>query len=113
MSIQTTEPVFEFEDLCSRCLGNLSLIERALEAFGDEFPSEIDRLECACKANQIEDIATLAHRMKGSASNVAALAITKELDFIESAVCRHDMQEVTRACDRLRNEWRRFAEAVA
>lgn len=95
-----------------RCLGNLNLVERAIDAFVDQFPSELDQLDKAIKHQQTSDIRAIAHRMKGGASNVAATGIASLLSQLESPTVYESPEEATEAYQQLQAEWKRLIETI-
>ena len=72
--VSDTAPA-DLEDLFRRCLGNLDLVERVLQAFENHFEKDLDELEAALKSASLTAVGQIAHRMKGASSNVAATAL--------------------------------------
>jgi HPt (histidine-containing phosphotransfer) domain-containing protein len=103
--------VANMEDLFRRCLGNLDLVERVLQAFESHFEGDLKELEIALEGNCYERVAQLSHRMKGACANVAAVSMARELAAMER-FARDEQQSASNACmERLREEWRRFVTA--
>ncbi|MBX3433132.1 MAG: Hpt domain-containing protein [Pirellulales bacterium] len=104
--------VIEFDELLDRCLGNLELMERAIEAFVAQFPAELDQVEDALARGCKTEAAAVAHRMKGSASNISATALVTEIANLETASLRSSGDCATQSCSRLRSEWERLLQAI-
>ncbi|MEX2169087.1 MAG: Hpt domain-containing protein [Pirellulales bacterium] len=106
----TAEPA-NLEDLFQRCLGNMDLVERVLLAFESHFEQDLDELEAALTTASPNLAAQIAHRMKGASSNVAAMALTRELTSMEKLARNEQMPEAFACMGRLRGEWQRFLDA--
>lgn len=96
------------EDLFKRCLGNLALVERVLQAFESHFEEDLEELEAALDSRSFERVSQIAHRMKGAASNVAATSLTQELATIEAAAREESVPDALTCMQRLREEWSQF-----
>ncbi len=104
---------FSLEELQRRCLGNLELVERVLAAFKDGFEDELLALQSAVGQASQTDIARLAHRMKGSCSNVAARGLGDCAARIEEMARSGQAQDVGVLIESLTEEWRRFHKATS
>ncbi|MAT70489.1 MAG: hypothetical protein CMJ58_13305 [Planctomycetaceae bacterium] len=106
-------PPIEMDVLIDRCMGNLDLMQRVVTAFVDHFPDDLTALEEALQSGVGPDVAAIAHRMKGSASSVAANALAAEIAAVECAARTSDgSEELPTAC-RLREEWDRILATVS
>lgn len=108
--VSDTAPA-DLEDLFRRCLGNLDLVERVLQAFENHFEKDLDELEAALKSASLTAVGQIAHRMKGASSNVAATALARELASMEELARNEQLPESFACMGRLRNQWQRFREA--
>ena len=68
----STDPPLDVEQLLDRCMGNVEFVERVLTKFHERFSDDLEQLERDVQAGAGESVAALAHRLKGSAANVAA-----------------------------------------
>ena len=107
-----TDPVIEFDELMDRCLGNLDLMERAIEAFIGQFPNDLANVGRAIEVGSKAEIAAIAHRMKGSASNIGATAIASELKRLELAANGNKLRDAAHRYEALRGEWSRLLHAI-
>ena len=101
----------DLEDLFRRCLGNLELVERVLQAFESHFEKDLDELEAALKSASLTAVGQIVHRMKGASSNVAATALARELAAMEDLARNEQLPETFACMGRLRDQWLRFREA--
>jgi HPt (histidine-containing phosphotransfer) domain-containing protein len=106
------DDVIDVQGLYDRCMGNLDLMERVLKKFEQRLPDELDELERVLELKDPTMIAQVAHRIKGSTSNVSAGGLQRAAEEIEDlgrAGCVAD-----KAClANLREEWRRFIDRRA
>ncbi|HEX4130342.1 MAG TPA: response regulator [Pirellulales bacterium] len=107
-----TPPVFDFVALENRCMGNRELAGRLLEKMAVRLPADIDQCERMLAQDQFDALASLAHRMKGSAANLSAepfRAVTAELE----AACKRADRDAAAACiEQLPREGARCLDAI-
>lgn len=104
--------VFDRQELIARCLGNLEFAERILSRFQTRFEEDLSELERAVSDRNAEQIASLAHRLKGSSANAAAHSLRERAGEIEGLARRQTLQEIPSRLEGLRSEWSRFTECA-
>lgn len=77
MSLQSTqrpscEQSINWETLTARCIGRIDLVEKALARFQGTLSDDINQLEEAAKAVNTDEVARIAHRIKGTSLTVSA-----------------------------------------
>ncbi|PQO33821.1 Hpt domain-containing protein [Blastopirellula marina] len=77
MSLQSThappgEQSINWETLKARCIGRIDLVQKALARFQGSLEEDIQELENATKRNDSNDVARIAHRIKGTSLTVSA-----------------------------------------
>ncbi len=84
-SIATTEtiPTIDTEELLTRCLGRIELMERIIDRFVGSSQAEIDSLEAALQLNDSQEIARLAHKLSGTAITVSAKSLASAAKALE------------------------------
>jgi HPt (histidine-containing phosphotransfer) domain-containing protein len=102
--------VMNMEELINRCMGNIDLVQRVLEKFGQRLPEDLEELERALEAGNTEEVARVAHRLKGSSASVSAEGIASAASRIEEAGRAGRSAEIPMALDRLRSEWKRYLD---
>jgi HPt (histidine-containing phosphotransfer) domain-containing protein len=109
-----TEPgPFDREELLSRCVGSVEFAEHLLQIFTTRFCEDLERLEQRLEAGDADELARIAHTMKGAAGNVAAPGLHQRTARIEELARQRRLAEISGPIARLRDEWERFSEAVA
>jgi len=73
------------DELRERCGGDEQLIQRVLKKFAVKAKSEITQLEQSVRDQDVDQIAQVAHSLKGMAANVAAQSISQVAGTIEMA----------------------------
>ncbi len=63
-------------------------------------------------AGDCEEIARLAHRIKGAAANAAAARLREHAATIEQLARDRLMADIPAHLDRMRQDWTRFTESV-
>ncbi|MEW4563088.1 Hpt domain-containing protein [Bremerella sp. JC770] len=77
MSLQEThaptqEQSINWETLKSRCIGRLDLVEKALHRFQGSLEDDLQSLEEALETLNSQEVARIAHRIKGTSLTVSA-----------------------------------------
>jgi HPt (histidine-containing phosphotransfer) domain-containing protein len=103
----------DYPALVARCMGNLGLVQRVLAKFRHAFQADLAELEHVAGEGNREDLARVAHRMKGTLANVAAKRLELVAAGIEEAARSDRYAEVPPRLDELRSEWLRFLECSA
>lgn len=112
MPPSTATPAIDLDALLQRCLGNLDLAERAIEAFLDDFPTSHSNLEQAIELDDSEAVSQLAHRMKGAARNVGAESLAGLLESMESLSAEGDREQKRELAATIADELKRLEESV-
>ena len=101
------EPV-DYDELLARCMDNQDLAQRILTRFEQTFGDDLDSFCNAVEAQDADQMAYLAHRIKGASANVSAtrlLGVLTELDYLVRSSRPNDLTVLIK---QLQNEWTRF-----
>jgi HPt (histidine-containing phosphotransfer) domain-containing protein len=102
--------VLDIERLRNRCMGNIDLLQRVLDQFSKRLPEELAELERALELSDSEQVARIAHRIKGTSANVSAERLQHAAAEIESLSRMGCVTDVPPRLDRLRHEWERYLD---
>lgn len=105
--------VLNMDDLLTRCLGNLEFAERVLSMFQERGDEDLAGLERAVAARDADEVAILAHRLKGASANASAPGLQARAAEIERAARNESFSEIPARLVDLRHEWREFTSAVS
>lgn len=106
-------PAFDMQDLLNRCLGNLEFVERVLAKFLVRFDDDIVEIERALAAKDVDAIARIAHRLKGSSATAGARGIRDRAAEIEELAQGRIISEIPARLEELRKEGVRFTESTS
>jgi len=112
MSDQLTQPVFCYEDLNKRCLGNAELIKRVLAAFMSGAESDLNVLKNSILEEDCELTTKTAHRIKGSASNAAAYQMSAIAAQIGRDAKAENTSELNAHCVQLLESFESFLDEL-
>lgn len=107
MNTVSTQPVnghFDLEELKTRCLGRMDLVERLLSRFQQSLDDDLEQLDQAIQAESTNDIGHLAHRMKGSSLTVGAHGISDAAHRLETSVATNQMEDIKAFVSELKRE---------
>ena len=76
-------------------MGNLALVEKLLRAFSETLPTERQLLQAAIEAGDLGVIARVAHKLKGTASNMCADSLSESAHQLEAAARAENVGLVT------------------
>jgi HPt (histidine-containing phosphotransfer) domain-containing protein len=102
----------ELEELLARCVGNMDFAQRVLDQFLSCFGDDIDRLERHFESHEPEELARIAHAMKGAAATVAAHALAHQIAGIEEMARAQRMDHISTRLAEVRDEWSRVSESI-
>ena len=106
------ETVLAFDELVERCMGQIDFAERVLSKFEQTFGGDLTELEDLLERENHEEIALVAHRLKGASANVGAPRLCDRAAKIENLARAQRTAEIPPYLDQLRSEWSRFVESV-
>ncbi|MBF0552757.1 MAG: response regulator [Deltaproteobacteria bacterium] len=95
-------PVFDIQALRDRYGDDEKMLQEIFEIFLDTVPKRITALDAALAAGDIDQVALLAHGLKGTSAVMNAPAITLWTDKLERAATDHDHAEVKLDFEQLR-----------
>ena len=98
----------DMNDLLGRCLGRLDIVERILQTFHRTIRADLEKLEAAVRASDAEEIAHIAHRMKGASLSIAAHELQWCAERIETSAATRQLENIETHFSRLKQECARF-----
>ena len=107
ISIHESAPI-NTQELVERCMGNIDLAERVLAKLQSRFDEDLAGLEQALSAKDGRRIASIAHRLKGAAANVAARDLQKYAAEIEDLANKNMLADLPVRLKILRHQWSRI-----
>jgi len=78
-----SKPGIDYPSLLQRCLGKPDLARRLVEKFLAQARADLPELEAAVREQDAARVRSVAHRLKGSAANVAATAVCESASRLE------------------------------
>jgi HPt (histidine-containing phosphotransfer) domain-containing protein len=102
--------VLDLEGLRNRCMGNIDLVQRVLDKFQQRVPEELAELEKLLALGDIEQLARVAHRVKGTSANAAADGLRRAAAEIEDSGRAGRLNDVSNGIEHLRDEWEKYLD---
>jgi HPt (histidine-containing phosphotransfer) domain-containing protein len=113
---QAPEPspseVLDWQGLQTRCLGNLDFVQRVLDKFQQRLPVDLAELERMAELRDVEQIARVAHRIKGTSANVSAQGLCRAAAEIEDLSRAGCVTDIPLRIAHLRREWERYLDCA-
>ncbi len=107
-STMSTPEVLNIEELLARCMGNIDFAARLVAKFQDRCEEDLSRLDRAILVGDVEEAATIAHRIKGAAASVAAHPLHACSAEIERWGRAGRLTDIVERVEQLHREWSRF-----
>ena len=102
----------DFRQLLHRCRGNEGLAKRIVASFQQKIDEDIALLEGALGRKDADQLAAVAHRVKGTAANVAAEGIREAAEEIELIARSGRFDQIPRWLVRFRSDGSRLAQIL-
>ena len=104
--------VLDYETLVDRCVGNADFAERILNKFMDRFDTDVEQLDRGLSQQNGEQVAQVAHRIKGAAASISAVEVSQVAADIERLARADQLEEVPAGLSRLQEAWARLVQSV-
>ena len=101
-----------YEELISRCMGNLAFAEELLADFEADLPRRMEEVTSRIAQGNAKDAGEVAHSLKGAAGIVGAEAVQRIAAAMEETGKSGKLQDVTILLDELHAATRQFLEVV-
>jgi HPt (histidine-containing phosphotransfer) domain-containing protein len=92
------------DELLARCLGRIDLVERILQRFHNALDEDVKRLEEAVRGERADEVALVAHRIKGASLAVSAHALTACARSLEECASEGRWDDIPVQVERLKSE---------
>ena len=107
-----SSPAFRPDELLARCLGKTDLMKRILGKFRETFGKDYELLESGVEQHNTDDVALVAHRLKGAAANIGAPVIRDIATSIEKRARERSLDGTKELLQVLQTEWQRFSASI-
>jgi HPt (histidine-containing phosphotransfer) domain-containing protein len=94
--------MIDFEQLLTRCMGNVELARRILTIFIEATPARLQAIEASLAASLRDDVRRGAHALVGASGNIGALEVQKAAAELESIAMTADGEALAHALSLLR-----------
>ena len=106
------QPILDMPQLSERCLGDREFIQELLQVFITSARGSVARLSESVTSGHIGKVASLAHELKGSASNVAACRLSAAVAELEVAARSGRRDEYLELSERVTLELDRCEQTI-
>src|SRR5918993_2559362 len=77
------EDILDPAEVLLRCNNNGDLGARMLELFAESLPSELEAIDAAAAAGDVDALGRIAHKLRGAASTLAAVRLAGAITGLE------------------------------
>jgi HPt (histidine-containing phosphotransfer) domain-containing protein len=105
-------PVLDLRQLSDRCLGDQAFVEQILRLFVDKARSNVARICESIATSENATVASVAHELKGAASNVAAMRLGSAVAELETAARNNCDEDFCQLRERITQELTNCEQAV-
>lgn len=107
-ALDASDSEFSLDEILERCMGNVSLVQKVLSRFLGGLEERVEELERQVERTDGRELARLAHRLRGEASNVGAQGISQYARRLEELVTEGFRPEAQSAVGKLLAACREF-----
>ena len=112
-AIEQLSKFVNYEDLVSRCLGNLELVDQVLEQFTQQCDVELAELSESVERRDIEATARNARRIQGTFGNISAIQLRALASACEERASDDCLEEITFDLQELMALARQLSNAIS
>ena len=112
LNLEPNLPVVDRDELVERMMGSIQMAERMLHKFLDSSRAECDALESIVRMGDKTELASLAHRHKGTARTMAAPRVARLARELEQRAHTDPTSELLELVDQLRSTHQEVRDAV-
>jgi HPt (histidine-containing phosphotransfer) domain-containing protein len=105
--------VLDLEALRNRCMGDVGLVQRVLKTFQERMPEEMETIEKSLLSRDAEQIAHIAHRVRGCSASMSADGLMRAATEIEEASRQGRLSDLPAGIEHLRDEWEKYLDCAA
>ncbi|MEZ4525581.1 MAG: ATP-binding protein [Desulfobacterales bacterium] len=109
---ETSQPVFDRQDLLTRMGGDGNIVKIVLDGFGQQFSQELEKLKISIQENNAEKIRFHAHTLKGMAANSSAIRLRDAVRALETAAKQGSAGSLHSLTEKVEQEFERFLQAL-
>ena len=91
-------------ELSDRCMGSAAVATLVLDKFDEQLTADVETIQECLAAGDAQQIARVAHALKGAAGAVAASVLRDLAAEIESLARKEEIESITRELALLRSE---------
>ena len=111
-NLNPSDCVIDHKDLLTRCMGNQQFAARILDAFQRQLAADLEELEAAIRAEDPNQVAVIAHRVKGASSNVSARQLNRLATSIGEWAKNRQLDNLQSCPQKIREAQRDFVESA-
>lgn len=104
---------FNLAEAVQRCCGRYSLFQEMVKSFLEDVDPTRQRIRTALEQGNAREMATAAHRLKGTLVYLSASAATEAARRVEQIGKSGNLTEAPEALDELEKQLQRLQEALA
>lgn len=106
------DSAIQFDQLLQRCMGNVDFADRLLTKFISRLPGDVDELKSSIQQGSPDEVARVAHRIKGACASVAADRMKDVAEELEAEGRGGQIDEPMDWMDRIESEADRLLTTV-
>ncbi|MCP4992185.1 MAG: response regulator, partial [Gammaproteobacteria bacterium] len=107
-----SEPVFDYDALHQRLMGDEDLIRTITTAFLNDMERLLGEIKRAATEDDVQQIATEAHKIKGAATSVGGMALGEQAMLMEMAGKEGDLETIHKGVSELEQRYLQLKRAI-
>ena len=112
VKIESEIPVFEYEAIKDRLMGDEDLLRVVIEKFITDMAEQFESLELAIVSEDVEKSTSQLHKIKGASANVGGMALSEEAREMEHFGKDDDFSKLKDGMTELIEQLRKLEKAI-
>jgi len=111
--LEYLEEFIDVDDLMKRCMGNIDFATHIVDVLSERCEADMREMEQALSEDNVRQVATVSHRLKGALSSAAAHGLSHRADELCNSANRNSPAEMSSCLEGLRIEWNQLASLIS
>ncbi len=108
----TDQPIFDYDDMSKRLMGDESLIKIVAEAFLEDMSDQIAQLKECVVADDVHQAAAQAHKIKGASANVGGMQLSTQAKLMEQAGKAGELETIREGLSELESNFTQLKKVM-
>ncbi|MCK5336942.1 MAG: response regulator, partial [Gammaproteobacteria bacterium] len=107
-----TEPVFDNATLSNRLMHDKDLIHSIARQFIEDMPKQVQQLKLALENKKLDQVITLAHKIKGTSANMGGMALSEQAIRLEQTAKSGNIENIQKEITKIKTRFEQLKSTL-